>query len=240
VSAGPPAQTHKNPDLVLLDTDSLLQLLIAGEMRLLRFLKKRFRIQPVIVEAVEAEVRKSKKFRSQFPKELQKALDNETIFVLDSRTMPAFVSTSPAAVFNAIQTNGFEYEQRGLDYGEAYTFAAGVALGCPVISNDMSAIRTAQQRNIALPRHLLRTFDLVVLHHQIGELTEKDCDGIRQTLAGKNEFLPAAFSGTSFSKGLPHFYPRLHDSSKAAVGSPVALSQLDVRVTIVEHTQPSS
>ena len=222
----------KNPDLILIDTDSLLQLLIADQVRLLHSIKKRFNIQPAIVEAVEAEVRKSKKFRSQFTKELQKALDNGTIVVLDTRTLPAYVTTSPDAVFNMIQTNGFSNGRLGLDYGEAYSFAAGVALGIPMVTNDMNAVRTAQKRGIQLPTNLLRTYDLIVLCHQFGELTEHDCDEIRKTLVGKNEFVPAAFEKTSYGKGLTSFYPRIHDGSKSALGAPVAVHQLDVRITI--------
>ena len=236
MTSGAFSPVQKNPDLLLVDTDSLLQLLIAGEMRLLRFLKKRFRIQPAVVEAVEAEVRKSKKFRAQFTKELQKAIDNETVLVIDSRTIPAFVSRSPAAVFDAIQTNGLDYEQRGLDYGEAYTFAAGVALDVPVISNDMNAILTAQRRGIRLPRYLLRTYDLIVLSHQIGDLTAGDCDAIRQTLLQRNEFVPAAFERSSFVNGLGKFYPRLLDSSKQSIGSGVQLTEFDVCLTIAPHS----
>ena len=229
----PPAR--KNPDLLLIDTDSLLQLLIAEQMRLLRFLKKKFRIQSAIVEAVEAEVRKSKKFRAQFTKELQKAIESETVVVIDPRTIPAFVSTGPAAVFDAIQTNGLDYEQRGLDYGEAYTFAAGVALDVPVVSNDLNAILTAKKRGIKLPQHLFRTYDLFVLCHQSGELTVDDCDGIRKTLIEKNEFVPVAFEKTSFAKGIDNFYPRILDSSKQALGSTVQFHELDVRLTIVPY-----
>jgi hypothetical protein len=144
-----------------------------------------------------------------------------------------FVATSPAAIYDAIQTNGLAFEQRGLDYGEAYTFAAGLAFEAPVISNDISAIRTARRRSIPLPPYVVRTYDLIVLCHQTGDLTEQECDGIRQALAGKNEFVPAAFAQASFVEGLRKFYPRLHDSSKAAVGSDVPLLEFDVRLTIL-------
>jgi hypothetical protein len=236
VSSGVIPSAAKNPDLLLIDADSLLQLLIADKVRLLHSVKKRFRIQPAIVEAVEAEVRKSKKFRAQFTKELQKAIDNGTILVLDSRTLPAYVATSPDAVFDAIQTNGFNNEQRGLDYGEAYTFAAAVALSAPVMTNDMQAIHTAQNRGIQLPSHLLRTYDLIVLSHQIDELTEKDCDDVRQLFDSKNEPLPAAFKKTSYAKGLSNFYPRLHDGSKKPLGAVAALTVFDIRLTITPHS----
>jgi hypothetical protein len=225
----------ENPNLLLIDADSLLQLLIAEKVRLLHSIKKRYRIQSAIVEAVEAEIRKSKKFRSHYTKELQKAIDNGTTAILDSRTLPAYVATSPDAVFDAIQTNGFKNEQRGLDYGEAYTFAAGVALSVPVVTNDMSAIKTAQIRGIALPKFLLRTYDLFVLCHQFGELSENDCDEIRKLLANKNESLPGAFTKTSYSKGIPNFYPRLHDGSKPSLGAATAIAPLDVRLTLVPH-----
>jgi hypothetical protein len=224
---------QNNPSLLLIDTDSLLQLLIADQMRLLHFVKRRFRIQPAIVEAVEAEVRKSKKFRAQFTKELQKAIDNHAVEVIDSRTMPAFVNTDPHAVFNSIQTTGFDYGQRGLDYGEAYTFAAGVILNAPVISNDHNAVLTAQNRRIPLPTYIFRTYDLIVLCHQTEQLSTKECEDIRQALAKRNEYVPVAFQHTSFVKGLQNFYPRLLDGSKVSIASNVPITKLDVRLTIV-------
>src|SRR5207248_1599855 len=118
------------------------------------------------------------------------ALDNSSLVVLDTRTLPAFISKSSGAIFNAIQTSGFQNEQDGLDYGEAYTFAAGVILDVPVISNDRNAILVARAKRIPLPRQIIRMYDLIVLCQQCGELTVKDCDEIRTTLNSKGEFIP--------------------------------------------------
>ncbi len=84
----PPQQPPANPNLLLLDADALLQIFISGQILLLRFLKRAFQIQPAITEAVEAEIRRSKKFRTRFTHDLQKALDSETLVVLDARTLP--------------------------------------------------------------------------------------------------------------------------------------------------------
>jgi hypothetical protein len=222
-----------NPPLLITDADALLQLLIADQVRLLGFMRRTFNMQPAVTEAVEMEIRKSRKFRARFTKALDEALDRQTLVVLDPRTLPAYVTTDPNAVYDSIQTVGARYERSGLDYGEAYTFAAGVVLQVPVVSNDITAIEVAQKKGLQLPSLVARVFDLIVLGHQAGHLGLKDCDEVRKALAREAEFLPASFRKRSFEGGLTTFYPRLQDGSNAPVGAVSASSILDKRFVLV-------
>lgn len=230
-AAGAADRFRDNPSIILFDTDALLQVLLAQQMALLHALKRAYRVQPAIVEAVEMEVRKSKKFRARFTKELQKAIDSETIVVLDTRTLPAFISTDAAAMHDTIQTKGFQYN-RVLDYGEAYTFAAAVVLNVPAVSNDITALRAGSKAQLNLPKIVLRAFDFFVFCHQSDLCTAGDCDRIRQSLATEREWIPAAFQNTSYEKGLPHFYARLLDGTKAGVGADQPRNEPEMRVIV--------
>ncbi len=226
-----------NPSLLLVDADVLLQLLIAEQLRLLGYLKREFGVQPAIAEAVEMEIRKSTKFRSRFTGVLEKALDSQTIITIDTRTLPAFVSTNPAAVYDSIQSVGLKYERSGLDYGEAYTFAAGVVLNAPVLSNDSSAIRTAQRKGLKLPFLVARVFDLVVLCRQCDYLDDHGCDDIRKALASEGEFIPAAFHHRSFKDGIIEFYSRIIDAALPLLGCEQPQSELDIRLKLARQSR---
>lgn len=238
MSTSPPSLPHEstqqlpNPVLILIDTDSLLQVLIAEETRLLRFVKRTYRIQPAITEAVEVETRGKLRVRARFQKDLDKILSEESLVVLDTRTLPAYVTTDAHAVYNSMQAVGFDYARNGLDYGEAYTYAAAIVLKAPVISNDLNAVKTARKKALQLPISIARTFDLVALCHQGGYLQERDCDAIRQVLFREREFLPAAFQHSSFAKGLDHFYLRFVDCSTAITGASDPITELDVRIVL--------
>jgi rRNA-processing protein FCF1 len=79
-----------NPSLVIIDTDALVQLLLVNEITPLRELKRRYKIQPAIVEAVDFEIRSPgkslRKHISVIEPRLQKALGNGTILLLDGRS----------------------------------------------------------------------------------------------------------------------------------------------------------
>jgi len=214
----------------LIDSDALLQFLIAEEMRQLHALKHSFNIQPAIVEAVEVEIRKSRKF-PKFNKHLQKAIDSETIMILDARTLPRFITIDANATYNAIETRGFQYAKI-LDYGEAYTFAAGVVLRTPVLSHDITAIKAASRAGLDLPEHILRAFDLFVLYNQCGLMSESECDAARKILVAANEWVPTAFQRASYIDGLNSFFARMLEGSRGAVGFAYPQNDLDIRLIL--------
>ncbi len=225
------ATANQNPIAIVFDTDALLQLLIADQMALLHAFKKRVQIQPGIVEAVEVEIRKSRKFQGRFTKELQKAIDSKTLLVLDVPALSSFAPVDARATYETIQSRGFELNAV-LDYGEAYTYAAGVVLKSPVVSNDIRAVRAGKNAGLDLPEHILRLFDFIVLCHHIDEINSDRCDEVRKTLADKKEWIPLAFQHSSFQDGLGSFYPRLLQRSRTPVGAVTPKSELDVRLDI--------
>jgi predicted nucleic acid-binding protein len=196
------------------------------------FIKRLFNIQAVIAEAVEVEIRKSRKFNQQFTKPLQKAIDAEALVVIEPRTLPAFVAIDAYAVYSSIQTLGARYSHSGLDYGEAYTYATALVLDAPVVSNDRNAIATAQRRNLQMPTLVARFYDIVVLCRQTEQITNDDCNEIRKRLAAKSEFIPTTFRNRSFEDGLPGFYARLIDGSIASIGAVNPLDVGDVRIVL--------
>lgn len=226
-----PSPLAPNPSLLLIDADALLQFLIAGEMRQFRAIKQSFDIQPAIVEAVEMEIRKSKKFRAKFTKDLQKAIDSETLLVLDTRSLWRFVEVDANTIYDALQTRGFQYA-RVLDYGEAYTFAAAVVLRAPVISNDINAIRAAARAKLDLPTYLFRAFDVLILCNHSGLMSDSECDATRKSLIAANEWVPASFQHASFCDGLNRFYPRMLVLAKTPVGVEEPQNDLDVRIFV--------
>jgi hypothetical protein len=207
-------------------------LLIVGEIRLLVWLSRTFGVPVAITEAVEVEIRKSRKFRSRFTKDFDKALETGAIRIIDVATLSHLVSTDPNAVYDSIQTAGSRLEHSGLDYGEAYTFAAGIVLNAPVVSNDASAIRTAKKKALQLPTLIARVFDILVLCHQCNYLSAKDCDGIRKTLVSEKEFVPVAFLHASFQDGLASFFARIVNAEVSVLGSTSAAGVLDVRLVL--------
>lgn len=225
----PPLQ---NPNLFVIDADALLQILIAEGMRLLLFIKRTYRMQAATTEAVEMEVRRNPVFRARLSRQFEKALNDQVLVLLDTRTLPAFVTTDPNAVYNSLQVLGSKYERAGMDYGEAYTYAAGLVLNVPVISNDLNAVKTARQKNLKLPQLVGRVFDIVALCYQAGHVSAGECDQVRKALSEAGEFLPAAFNRRSFADGLPHFYCRIHDVGYPTVGAPTPIGDLDIRLSI--------
>lgn len=230
VSGAEPA-VPPNPSLLLLDSDVAFQIFLAEQIPILRHMKRKYGIQPAVVEAVDVEVRRNKKFRSRFAKAYQKSLDNGTIVVLDTRTLRAFVTTDARSVYESIQSLGLHYKLF-LDYGESYTHAAAVVLQVPAASNDHKALVVAENNGLEIHQPVLWMFHLVVFALQTGLLTERDCEAIRKKLLEEAEGVPRAFEHCSFANGLPNFYARLADGFIPAVGSPTTKSKWDHRITV--------
>jgi hypothetical protein len=113
----------------------------------------------------------------------------------------------------AISDTGREYNLI-VDFGEAYSHAACVHLGAPLLTQDKRSIKTLldQGRPTAVP--VLRVFDLLALAFRRGGITEKACDTVRQLLNQSAEFLPPPFRNASFIKGIKTFDARLYDESE--------------------------
>jgi len=240
VSAGAQA-VPPNPQLVILDTDVLVQLLLANEFRPLRELKRCYNVQPSIVEAVEMETRSPgrslKKHLSMLEPRLQKALGNGTLLLLDGRSLPSIVGAGAHAIETQISITGTRYH-RVSDYGEAYSHVTAAILGLPLMSHDFTAIRALHRAREPITPYILRAFDLYTFSHQCGVLTVKDCDNVRQLLHGHREWLPDAFLKRSFTDGLGMFYPRLLDRSLRAIGSSVPIDADDNRLLVSSHSVP--
>ena len=226
-----------NPPLLIVDTDVLVQLLLGNEFRPLRELKRCYRVQLAIVEAVEMEIRtpfagKSlRRYLSTIEPRLQKALGNGTLLLLDGRTFPSVVGTGAHAVETQISITATRYH-RIVDYGEAYSHATAAIFGVPIMSHDFTAVRALQRAGEQVTHHLLRAFDLYTFSHQCNVLSVKECDDLRQALARHGEWLPDAFLKRSFPDGLAIFYARLLDRDSLAVGSVQPLELYDIQLLL--------
>ncbi len=200
-----------NPQSLLCDSDVLTQLFLSNEIRPLKELKAKYGIQPLIAQEVETELRWMKKFKDRFVLQLDKALKSTTLKVLDQTEFHAHIGTAPVgASWTAFQALGSQYHGY-VGAGEAYTFAAGITLGLPALSNDRSAIRVLEGKMLSVPTPVLRTFDLLAFCFHTGILELKACESMRSELQKQLEGLPAAFTNVSFEKGVKFFNTRLED-----------------------------
>lgn len=209
------------------DTDVLIQLFLTNQPPILRVLQHRYGVRCVIVPEVESEARWSKRFGARFEQALDKALRTGTLSVLDQSSIGLLLpgTTLPAAtlggVIQAIQTVGASYNLK-VDRGEAYTYAAALAIGVPAASNDNNALSTLEKAGLGVPSPTLRFFDLIAFGVQSGLLKASDADVVRKSLVSAGEHVPKAFKNVSFSVGISSFCPRLVDGSKSTIGLPAA------------------
>ena len=215
-----------NPDLLLCDTDSLIQLFLTiqrnDNLIPLRSLRGDYGIQPAIVAEVETELMWTKRYGARFVPPLKKAIGNGVIEVLNVTAFSNHVPSHLAkTVFATFQSLGQEYGKY-VDPGEAFTLAAAVTVNAPAMSNDKSALDVLQQNGMQLPSPVLRAFDLLCFGYQIGALEENSCDKARQELVRLKEHVPAPFQRASFSDGLTRFVPRILDGAATRVGAAYA------------------
>jgi len=212
-----------NPDLLLCDTDSLIQLFLTAQYNKnlipLRSLRENYGIQPVIPAEVETELMWTRRYGARFGPQLKKALSNGLIEVLDETSLSNHVPSNLAkTVFARCQALGQQYN-RFVGSGEAFTLAAAVTLSSPALSNDKSALDALDYNGMQLPSPVLRAFDLLCFSYQIGGMEEKECDEVRKELVQLREHVPAAFQKASFADGLNRFCPRILDAAAARVGT---------------------
>ncbi len=215
-----PAAAHEGRafELLVCDTDALIQLFCSEQNSLLRSLKRIYGIQCVITEAVEDELRNPRQRHADcIAPALQRAFANESLLILDRLSLGRFTPHDVHTVYDAIQLKGQEYHAL-VQRGEAYTHAAAIVLRAAVLSNDSRAIRVLTRAGKQLPVVYLRAYDIVVLFHQRGDLPAKECDAIRKALTNIEDTPHIAFAGCKFVEGLANFYPRLVDSTFVPVG----------------------
>ncbi|HEY4054771.1 MAG TPA: hypothetical protein VGL74_13560 [Terriglobales bacterium] len=200
-----------NPPLLLCDSDALTQFFLADEIRPLKHLKESYGIQPTIVQEVDIELRWLGRYRDRFVMQLDKTIKSGVLRVLDSVYFQSFLGHAPVgASWTGFQSLGAQYYGY-VGRGEAFTFAAGVDLGMPALSNDFSAIKTLEGNFLALPIPVLRSFDLVAFCYENGFLELRACEAVRANLRNEREGLPKPFMHASFEDGLKTFAPRLRD-----------------------------
>jgi hypothetical protein len=209
-----------NPRLIICDSDALIQLFTANEIRPLKDLKSLYGIQPVIVHEVDIELRWLGHHKDRFVPQLDKAVKSGLITRLDKGLFQSLVSGAPpGASWGAFQSLGTQYLGY-VDKGEAYTHAAGLVLGMPTVSNDFRAIQLLQSQMMNLPVPVLRSFDLLAFALASGTLSIQDCENARSALITSGEGVPGVFRHTSFKGGLPNFTCRLKDSTSASATTP--------------------
>lgn len=208
--------------LLFCDTDCLIQLFISDQTALLKWFRNVYGLSAIVVQEVEAELYWHAKFRNRFESDLKKAIATGIISVFDYSRPELQLSFLPVAQAN---TRAREILGTGRIYasivglGEAYSHAACVHLGTPLMSHDISAIKALHNRNLQIAAPVLRVFDLIVLAYHKKGMSSKDCKLARQALVRSNEWIPAAFARNSFEDGLRHYNPRLHDRADHG-GSP--------------------
>jgi hypothetical protein len=198
-----------NPELIVCDSDVLVQLFLANQIEPLRHLRDEYGIQTTVVEEVDVEMRWLQNYRDRFIFQFERALRSGYLALLDKTQFQTHLGTAPVgASWESFQRLGQQYEGR-VHRGEAYSFAAAVTLNVPALSNDYSAIRTLQSNFLTLPSPVLRAFDLIAFCFQTGCLSAHDCDKFRSQLLGAREPIPHPFQKASFEDGLKDFTPRL-------------------------------
>ena len=209
-----------NPSLLICDSDVLVQLFLAGELRPLRDLKSLYGVQPAITQEVDVELRWLGHYGNRFVHQLDKSLKAGLIAQLDKALFQSLLSAaSPGASWASFQSLGARY-MGFVDKGEAYTHASGVVLHMPTASDDFRAIQVLQFQMQTLPAPVLRSFDLLGFGLESGILSVSDCEKARSNLLKEGRWIPSAFKNASFADGMANFRLRLRDSTKASSPSP--------------------
>lgn len=210
------------PEIILVDSSSLLPLIYCGHGKLLRSIAGQYGIQFAVVQAVRSEVQRRLQPPSKFAgrqEAFRKAIENGTVLVLDEDAMKARWGCLWETLFCRCNQEGERLYYAGLDRGEAYTYAASLALGLRVVNNDISAIRRLRKEESNIPVPYLRLWDVLLFGLQAGILSIKECDDTRSLLLRLNEGLPVCFKNASVEAGLVGYFCRLVDGSKSRLGS---------------------
>jgi hypothetical protein len=231
-----PGAPPNNPNLIIVDSSVLLQLIATEQFGILRLLRANFGVQAAIVQAVESEVacilQNNPKFRGR-GEQFKKALSTKTLAILDRDLLFPLVGSSADAWIRQMEAEGLRLYSM-VDRGEAFTHAASMVLNVPSATNDITAISRLLRSGETIPRPILRYWDLVVFAHQAGLLDSGACDKIRQILHRMGERLHPCFQKCSFQDGLPHFYGRLGHAERPMVGANQPQETYDERLLLIE------
>lgn len=214
--------SDRNPDLILIDSSSLLPLIYCLQGRLLRLIKEGYGLQFGIVQAVNSEVQRRLNPPSKFAgrqEALRKAVENRTLIVLHEDWMKARYDPLGVPLFRSCNEKGEVLHCAGLDRGEAYTYGASLVLRLLVVNDDNSALRRLRRDESDVPVPHLRFWDLLVFGLQSGLLAEKECDVVRSQLLRLSETLPDCFRKSSVHDGLHGFFCRIIDPTKPPIGA---------------------
>ena len=212
------------PAFLVCDADATFQLLLTRQSSLLGVLLHDYGVKPIIVPEVEIELRSHRRLTPLILPALTKALRNGLLSLMDVGMLESHFgggsngSLAASAAKTNINMRGATYGLR-VDRGEAYSHATAVELSVPVLSHDRAALDALTNAGLAVPRTVLRFYDLLVFGFQIQRLTASEIDNVRSSLIAQHEFVPAAFKACSFNDGLHNFDARLLDGTKSAVGS---------------------
>lgn len=220
--------------VIIFDSSVVLQIIATGQFRILRSLQSDFGVQSAIVPAVESEVsvivENVPKFRGR-REQFKKALRNRTLAIVNRDFLAPLVGTAADSWIRQIDAEGTRLYDF-VDRGEAFTHAASIVLNALVATNDTTAVSRLVRQGETLPSPTLRFWDLVVFSHQVGWLSENDCDAIRQFLDKIGERNHPCFSSHSFQDGLPHFYARLTCSEEPGIGAAETQEKFDERIAL--------
>lgn len=217
------------PPFLICDSDATIQLLLTREVRPLTLLRQQFGIQAVVVPEVYVELQSNRKYGPRVSHQLRKAIGNGTFTELNQQRLETHFTQNAGGAANpkalaagavtAISTLGSTL-QTWVDYGEAYSHAAGLTMNSPVLSHDLTALLALENAGQPIPSCVLRLFDLLVFARQANVLSDADCDSVRSTLLQEREYIPKEFRNCSFAAGLSSFVGRLQDSTKPRLGAP--------------------
>jgi hypothetical protein len=226
-----------NPPLIVSDTSSLTQLVIAEDATALRALKQNYGIQIAITEAVDAELRCviHRKFPTKEPF-LRKALNNKTLSVIDKTLLISLGYKAVPVLLEQMDQLGEKFHRR-VDRGEAYTHAASNVLGVPALSQDIAALWQLVNDGIDLQGPVLRAFDILVFGAQAGVCDLESCAKARKQLLKAKETVLACFKNCSVADGLSNFYLRICDADLDILGARQPIGRFDERI-FVRKTSP--
>ena len=211
-----------SPQLVLIDTSSLLPLVYCGHGRMVRLIEAKYALQFGIVQAVKSEAQNRLSPPSKFAgrqEALRKAVENKTLVIVDGAYLKSRFESVGESLFRRCDEEGESLYYLGLDRGEAYTYGASLILKCPVVNDDNTALRRLRRDRTDVPTPHLRLWDIILFGLQAGLLTQRDCEGTRTSLLKLKEGMPACFLAKSVSVGLSCFYCRLVDPTRPSIGA---------------------
>jgi len=181
-------------------------------------------MQPVIVEAVNAEVvgvirGGQKAVFTNLEERFKKALRTNAISLADESRVKDWYGAQARAIFAQMNSEG--HRLYGLiDRGEAFSHAAANTLSAPIATNDFSAVHKLREEGESFAvEPILGFWDLMVFAHQVGLCTENECDDVRQQLVRAKESLPVELRNTSFQTGLQKYFCKLADRDCPIAGS---------------------